>query len=161
MAVWQLQPRVSLSIASPAISRHVPRPKRLWVWFSLTLTLSLFFWFYRTIHFNTKKKTEWCTDDTSRSDGGTFLNGPIKHATCLVRLFWHCVSESPTMSLWGGETEVLSLPLSNGQSCQEFLIKDAEGTTDKKKNKTGFMMRNRQIWGESVWIYYLNIYPSE
>lgn len=79
-----------------------------------------------------KEETEWCTEDTSQSDGGTFFERSDKTwgLSCQITLT-PCV-KIPAMSLWSREADVLSLPSSSGQSCQDLVVKDTEDSADGK-----------------------------
>lgn len=101
-----------------------------------------------------KEKTEWCTEDTSQSDGGTFFERSDKTwgLSCQITLT-PCV-KIPAMSPWSREADVLSLPSSSGQSCQDLLVKDTEDGADGKNELSEglacFSVRNEFYDGNTV-----------
>lgn len=79
-----------------------------------------------------KEKTEWCTEDTSQSDGGTFFEYSNKTQGLSCQITLTPSVKIPATSLRSREADVLSLPSSSGQSCQDLLVKDTEDSTDGK-----------------------------
>lgn len=107
--------------------------------FSLYSFSPLFCLFYRTFHFNTTYKMHNSQGEDNdvrktraRATASHFLNGPIKHEACPVRLPWHPVSKFLPCLFGSREADVLSLPSSSGQSCQDLLVKDTEDSPDGK-----------------------------
>lgn len=86
-----------------------------------------------TCRVTVKKKTEWCTEDISKSDGGTFFERSDKtwSLSCQITLIPR-VKISATSS-WSREADVPSLPSYSGQSRQDLLMKDKEDS-DKGRN---------------------------
>lgn len=127
MAVWQLQPGVSLSIASPASSRHVARPEEVTGLTPLFLSpaplpsLHSSALFCRKFHFSATYAPRNChgedrmiykRHESKRRRRRYFLNTPIKHEACLVRLPRHPLSKSqPCLAEAEKQMSWVSLPL--------------------------------------------------
>lgn len=88
--------------------------------------------------FAVEEETEWCAENTSQSDGGTFPppNALIKHEACHVRLSWQLNVKISATSLWNRDAHVRSRPASSGQSCQDLLLKDSEdGNSERVQHR--------------------------
>lgn len=79
-----------------------------------------------------KEKTEWCTEYTSQSEGDTVFEYSTKTWGLSCQITLTPSVKIPTVPLWSREADVLSLPSSSGQSCQDLLVKDTEDSTDGK-----------------------------
>lgn len=100
-----------------------------------------------------KEKTEWCTEDTSQSDGGTFLNTPIKHKACLVRLPWHPLSKSlPRLREAEKQMSWVCLPLLDRavKICSWRTLKTAQMERMTCLRFSLFLCREWVSWGETI-----------
>lgn len=117
-----------------------------------------------------KEKTEWCTEDTSQSDGGTFFEYSNKTQGLSCQITLTPSVKIPATSPWSREADVLSLPSSSGQSCQDLLVKDTEDSTDGKNDlsevqlvslsEMSFMRRNNKLCCKCCWSIHPEIIPS-
>lgn len=113
---------------------------------SLSFSTHFHHCFCRTFHFNAtymqsstvKEKTAWCTESGSESDGGTFFERSNKTwgLSCQI-ILTTCVRIS-AMSSWNRVADVLSLPSSSGQICQDLIVKGTKDRTDGKSRCLNF-----------------------
>lgn len=117
-----------------------------------------------------KEKTEWCTEDTSQSDGSTFFEYSNKTQGLSCQITLTPSVKIPATSPWSREADVLSLPSSSGQSCQDLLVKDTEDSTDGKNDLSevqlvslsgiSFMRGNNKLCCKCCWSIHPQIIPS-